>query len=169
VRFIPHHAPDATATAAGVIAQETPLSSCIRRWLSDHPDAARELFGGSRLPTLAQYDPLNRYLETHPGDGTIVVTSLPGPARAAALEEAASGTAGCPHAAGAGAAAAGKSAAAAVGGAGSASGGGAGACRLRGAPLIRYCIGDSGGVMGFNEVIAFLRGRGYNPLAEGDR
>lgn len=49
---------------AGVLATETPLSVCIRRYLAQHPDAARELFSQSRLPTLAQYDPRSRLFET---------------------------------------------------------------------------------------------------------
>jgi phenylacetate-CoA ligase len=48
---------------AGVLGNETPLSIAIRRWLADHPEAARTLFGESRLPTLVQYDPLSRYFE----------------------------------------------------------------------------------------------------------
>ncbi|MCY6489957.1 phenylacetate--CoA ligase family protein [Leptolyngbya sp. GGD] len=55
---------------AGVLGNETPLSICIRRWLADHPDAARELFGESRLPTLVQYDPLSRFFEVQ--DGTLL-------------------------------------------------------------------------------------------------
>ncbi len=55
---------------AGVLGNETPLSICIRRWLSDHPDVARELWGESRLPTLVQYDPLSRYFEVE--DGTLL-------------------------------------------------------------------------------------------------
>ena len=57
---------------AGVLATETPLSVCIRRYLAQHPDAARELFGQSRLPTLAQYDPRSRLFETQ--DGTLLFT-----------------------------------------------------------------------------------------------
>jgi phenylacetate-CoA ligase len=49
---------------AGVLGNETPVSIIIRRWLSQHPDAARELFGESRLPTLIQYDPISRFFET---------------------------------------------------------------------------------------------------------
>jgi phenylacetate-coenzyme A ligase PaaK-like adenylate-forming protein len=49
---------------AGVLATETPLSICIRRYLAQRPEAARELFGQSRLPTLAQYDPRTRLFET---------------------------------------------------------------------------------------------------------
>jgi phenylacetate-CoA ligase len=45
---------------AGVLGNETPLSIYIRRFLAAHPEAARELFGESRLPTLVQYDPLAR-------------------------------------------------------------------------------------------------------------
>ncbi|MBV9864409.1 MAG: phenylacetate--CoA ligase family protein [Abitibacteriaceae bacterium] len=53
---------------AGVLGNETPLSICIRRFLAEHPDAARALFGESRLPTLVQYDPLSRFFQTqiHP-------------------------------------------------------------------------------------------------------
>ncbi|MFZ5892298.1 MAG: phenylacetate--CoA ligase family protein [Myxococcota bacterium] len=47
----------------GVLANETPLSIRIRRFLALHPAAARELFGEARLPTLCQYDPLHRYFE----------------------------------------------------------------------------------------------------------
>jgi phenylacetate-CoA ligase len=52
----------------GVLANETPLSIEIRRHLSEHPAAARELFGESRLPTLCQYDPFHRYFECNAGD-----------------------------------------------------------------------------------------------------
>ncbi len=50
---------------AGVLANETPLSIGIRRYLAAHPAVARELFGEARLPTLAQYDPRNRLFEMH--------------------------------------------------------------------------------------------------------
>jgi phenylacetate-CoA ligase len=52
---------------AGVLGHETPLSICIRRFLASHPDAARQLFGESRLPTLVQYDPTSRFFEVHEG------------------------------------------------------------------------------------------------------
>ncbi len=48
----------------GVLANETPFSIGVRRFLAEHPAAARELFGESRLPTLCQYDPLHRYFES---------------------------------------------------------------------------------------------------------
>ena len=55
---------------AGVLGNETPLSICIRRFLGANPEAARQLFGESRLPTLVQYDPFVRYFEAVPdGDG----------------------------------------------------------------------------------------------------
>jgi phenylacetate-CoA ligase len=57
---------------AGVLGTETPLSVAIRRFLAGRPDAARELFGDPRLPTLVQYDPGTRYFETH--DGTLLFT-----------------------------------------------------------------------------------------------
>jgi phenylacetate-CoA ligase len=56
----------------GVLGNEAPFSIAIRRWLANHPGAARQLFGESRLPTLVQYDPASRFFETH--DGTLVVT-----------------------------------------------------------------------------------------------
>ncbi|BBL70440.1 phenylacetate--CoA ligase family protein [Methylogaea oryzae] len=56
----------------GVLGNETPLSIAIRRYLAAHPEAARELFGEARLPTLVQYDPMSRYFEEH--DGTLVVS-----------------------------------------------------------------------------------------------
>ena len=61
----------------GVLANETPLSVEVRRFLAEKPGAARELFGESRLPTLCQYDPYHRYFEQHAeelvfsGDGTL--------------------------------------------------------------------------------------------------
>jgi phenylacetate-CoA ligase len=57
---------------AGVLGNETPLSIAIRRFFAAHPQAARAVFGESRLPTLVQYDPRSRYFETHAG--TLVVS-----------------------------------------------------------------------------------------------
>lgn len=57
----------------GVLGNETPLSIAIRRWLAHHPDAARQLFGESRLPTLVQYDPCSRFFEVD--DDTLVISS----------------------------------------------------------------------------------------------
>ena len=56
----------------GVLGNETPLSIALRRFFAARPDAARELFGESRLPTLVQYDPVSRYFEVH--ERTLVVT-----------------------------------------------------------------------------------------------
>jgi phenylacetate-CoA ligase len=53
---------------AGVLANETPLSIRIRRFLAENPRAASALFGEARLPTLCQYDPLHRYFETYQGE-----------------------------------------------------------------------------------------------------
>jgi phenylacetate-CoA ligase len=61
----------------GVLANETPLSIRVRRFLAEQPAAARELFGEARLPTLCQYDPLHRYFELDgdqllfSGDGSV--------------------------------------------------------------------------------------------------
>ncbi len=52
---------------AGVLGNETPLSICIRRFLANNPEAARTLFGESRLPTLVQYDPISRFFEVKEG------------------------------------------------------------------------------------------------------
>ena len=49
---------------AGVLGNETPISICIRRFFAQNPDAAKELLGESRLPSLVQYDPLSRFFET---------------------------------------------------------------------------------------------------------
>jgi phenylacetate-CoA ligase len=57
----------------GVLGNETPFSIAIRCWLANHPDAARQLFGESRLPTLVQYDPTARFFESH--EGTLVVSA----------------------------------------------------------------------------------------------
>ena len=57
---------------AGVLGNETPLSITLRRFFANTPEAARALFGESRLPTLLQYDPLSRFFEVH--EGTLVVT-----------------------------------------------------------------------------------------------
>ncbi|MBE9213588.1 phenylacetate--CoA ligase family protein [Plectonema cf. radiosum LEGE 06105] len=51
---------------AGVLGNETPLSICIRQFLAKNPETARNLFGESRLPTLVQYDPMNRFFEVIP-------------------------------------------------------------------------------------------------------
>lgn len=61
---------------AGVLAVETHLSAVIRKWLSEHPEIALELFGRERLPTLCQYSPENRLMEYDPHDHTLVVSSL---------------------------------------------------------------------------------------------
>jgi phenylacetate-CoA ligase len=55
---------------AGVLGTETPLSVCIRRFLAARPEAAGELFGEARLPTLVQYDPGSRFFEED--DGTLL-------------------------------------------------------------------------------------------------
>ncbi len=56
----------------GVLGCETPLSIAIRRFYAQQPQAAREAFGESRLPTLVQYDPSSRYFEVV--DDTLVVS-----------------------------------------------------------------------------------------------
>ena len=56
----------------GVLGNETPYTIAARRFLARHPEAARELFGESRLPTLVQYDPASRFFEVH--DNTLVVS-----------------------------------------------------------------------------------------------
>jgi phenylacetate-CoA ligase len=95
---------------AGVLANETPLTVCIRRFLADRPDAARALFGDARLPTLAQYDPSARWFEAL--EGSLVFTADGG------------------------------------------------------VPLVRYALGDSGGIYGYAELLARLRDLGLDAEAE---
>ncbi|HEY9658045.1 MAG TPA: phenylacetate--CoA ligase family protein, partial [Allocoleopsis sp.] len=94
---------------AGVLGNETPLSICIRRWLANHPDAAHELFGESRLPTLMQYDPFSRFFEVQ--DGTLLFSGD------------------------------------------------------NGMPLIRYHISDTGGVITYEQMLHFLKEKGFDPVA----
>jgi phenylacetate-CoA ligase len=94
---------------AGVLGTETPQSVSIRRFLARTPDAARDLFGEARLPTLVQYDPATRYFEAH--EGTLLFT--------------ADGT----------------------------------------VPLVRYHIADEGGLVGYEEMLAFCVARGFEPFA----
>jgi phenylacetate-CoA ligase len=61
---------------AGVLANETPRSISIRRFLAGRPDLARRLFGDGRLPTLAQHDPASRYFEAH--EGTLLFSGAGG-------------------------------------------------------------------------------------------
>lgn len=65
-------APDPSRTIAslygtadgGVLANETPTSVRIRRALADRADLVLKLFGQSRLPTLCQFAPTHRSIET---------------------------------------------------------------------------------------------------------
>lgn len=95
---------------AGVLGNETPLSIAIRRFLAQQPEAARELFGESRLPTLVQYDPLSRFFEMH--DNSLLFTGD------------------------------------------------------NGIPLIRYHIADTGGIIGYDEMLTFLGRCGFDPVRE---
>ncbi len=56
----------------GVLGNETPLSIAIRRYLAENPDKAKQIFAESRLPTLVQYDPIDRFFEVH--DNTLVIS-----------------------------------------------------------------------------------------------
>jgi phenylacetate-CoA ligase len=58
---------------AGVLGNETPISIAVRRFLARNPDAAREVFGQARVPTVVQYDPFERFFEAH--DGTLVFSA----------------------------------------------------------------------------------------------
>jgi phenylacetate-CoA ligase len=94
---------------AGVLGNETPLSICIRRWLAQNPEASRQLFRESRLPTLVQYDPFSRYFEAE--EGALLFSGD------------------------------------------------------NGIPLIRYNILDTGGVLSYDAMLAFLRDWGFDPCA----
>lgn len=93
-----------------MLGNETPLSICIRRFLAQHPDAARRLFGESRLPTLVQYDPRSRFFEVE--DGTLLFSGD------------------------------------------------------NGVPLVRYHIADTGGLVSYPAMLAFLGEYGLDPLLE---
>ena len=95
---------------AGVLGTETPLSICIRRFLAARPQAALELLGEARLPTLVQYDPGSRFFETH--DGTLLFSADSG------------------------------------------------------VPLVRYHIADEGGLIGYQDMLAFCGRHGFDPMAE---
>jgi phenylacetate-CoA ligase len=95
---------------AGVLGTETPLSVCIRRFLAARPQAAQEVFGEARLPTLVQYDPGSRFFETH--DGTLLFSADSG------------------------------------------------------VPLVRYHIADEGGLIGYQDMLAFCGQHGFDPIAE---
>ena len=130
---------------AGVLGNETPLSICIRRFLSTHPEIARALFGASRLPTLVQYDPLSRYFE---------VASI------------SSGTSS-PETDGFNSSLSPKS----LGEKGLGIGGDEGGLRGQllfsgdnGIPLIRYNILDQGGVVAYEEMLTFLATHGFDPV-----
>jgi phenylacetate-CoA ligase len=58
---------------AGVLGNETPISIAVRRFLARNPDAAREVFGQARVPTVVQYDPFERFFEDH--EGTLVFSA----------------------------------------------------------------------------------------------
>lgn len=94
---------------AGVLANETPLSVAVRRFLVGRPDLARALFGASRLPALFQFDPTHRYVEQR--DGALLLTADGG------------------------------------------------------APLVRYAIGDQGGVLAYEDVLTFCAQHGFDPVA----
>jgi phenylacetate-CoA ligase len=95
---------------AGVLGNETPLSVTIRRFLARHPDAARHVFGQSRLPTLVQYDPYHRFFEE--SAGTLLFSGD------------------------------------------------------NGIPLLRYQIGDEGGVIDYREMLRSCARYGFDPVAE---
>jgi len=90
---------------AGVLGNETALSISIRRFLAERPEAAREIFGESRMPTLVQYDPMHRFFEVW--ERTLLFTGD------------------------------------------------------NGVPLVRYHIADTGGVYGFDELMARVRALGF--------
>jgi phenylacetate-coenzyme A ligase PaaK-like adenylate-forming protein len=95
---------------AGVLGTETPLSVCVRRFLAARPEAAGELFGEARLPTLVQYDPGSRFFEER--DGTLLFSGD------------------------------------------------------NGVPLVRYHIADEGGLIGYQDMLAFCARHGFDPVGE---
>ncbi|KAI8892973.1 hypothetical protein BC833DRAFT_609980 [Globomyces pollinis-pini] len=109
---------------AGVIAQETLLSSSIRSFIASNPQLVKILFGKNRIPSLMQYDPTIRYLELHPTDHTIVLTTLPVIQPSQSIKETVAHMT---------------------------------------SPLIRYNIGDDGGIMDFKPFLNLLISHGFQP------
>jgi phenylacetate-CoA ligase len=120
-------------------------SVAIRRWLAQRPEAAAQLFGAQRLPSLLQYDPYSRLLERHPEDGAPQGgeegASLPACLHAAAHQPVCltrSSSHCCPRLPGPSAPyLAGTLVVSAIGTPNTA------------APLLRYCIGDAGGTISY--------------------
>lgn len=94
---------------AGVLANETPLTVAIRRFVSERPALAASLFGDARLPTLAQYDPRSRFFEVE--DGELLFSGM------------------------------------------------------NGVPLVRYAIGDRGGIFAHDALLARLVAEGFDAAA----
>lgn len=92
---------------AGTHAHETPLSTQIRRLIADDPASLQAIFGDTRLPTLAQYDPRTKHIEAQ-ADGSLLFTTRAG------------------------------------------------------IPLIRYSIGDNGGIYSFSDMNSKLTALGYD-------
>lgn len=99
---------------AGVLGVESPLCTKIRRLAGARPEVAEAIFGQRRLPTLVQYDPVDRYFEQE-GERLLFT------------------------------------------GAGGA------------IPLVRYAIGDTGGVVGYREMLARLEPFGLGAPPEPER
>ena len=145
-------------TDAGVLGVETPLSATLRHWLSSRPDVMRQLFTGDRIPSLFQYDPLHRFFETNPADGTLALTTMPAVARrplnsnsnlnSNAGSNPNSNSGSKPE--------------------GSADEGEPGereveeGCRRLALPSLRYAIGDVGGTMSFDAFLSYLRSKGFD-------
>ncbi|KXS11379.1 hypothetical protein M427DRAFT_439465 [Gonapodya prolifera JEL478] len=139
---------------AGVLACETPLSVVIRRWLSADPTLSRTLFGKSRLPSFLQYDACTRLMElTSPA-----TSSAPSAAQEKTPAQTGAGPAPPKEDEGRtlcfstlpgwrGDAAKGEWDKGVV------------------APLIRYNIHDSGGIMAFDDILDFCRKNGFDPVA----
>lgn len=65
-----------TADAA-IIGHETPASIAARNWCHANPAVGEQIFGDERMPTLVQYHPYFKYLETT-AEGEIAFTSHAG-------------------------------------------------------------------------------------------
>lgn len=65
-----------TADAA-IIGHETPASLAARNWCHTNPAVGEQIFGDERMPTLVQYHPYFKYLETSP-ENELIFTSRAG-------------------------------------------------------------------------------------------
>ena len=118
----------------------------------------RQLFTGDRIPSLFQYDPLHRFFETNPADGTLALTTMPAVARrpldwnSKSISNTGSDLISNPGAKPGGMAEEGDLGEREV----------EEGCGRLALPSLRYAIGDVGGTMSFDAFLSYLRSKGFD-------